>query len=131
MAGIVLEALCMGVINFDEALVFAENNWKKMHGFGTWKCRGGKFLKKKYRKSMWLFKGNLKWGRVMDIYCEKLSDLADKTYKGTKYEFGVRVWNRKGRKGCYYTFGGGYETYIMHELNLVCGEEKEVGMKWV
>lgn len=61
LSGVVLEGLIRELISIDEALLFVDNNWKRMHGFKStrWSSRGKKKMDIKRNRLDWVYKQKL------------------------------------------------------------------------
>lgn len=61
LSSVALEGLIRELISVDEALLFVDNNWKRMHGFKStrWSSRGKKKMDIKRNRLDWVYKQKL------------------------------------------------------------------------
>lgn len=67
LSGVVLEGLIKELISVDEALLFIDNNWKRMHGFKCTRWGTGKGKKKDIKRERlnWIYKQKLDYLGLM------------------------------------------------------------------
>lgn len=119
---VILEALNRKVISVDEALVFVDNNWKKLHGMNV---KRYSVKDRRKNKNNWnkFFEENLKNKEMFEIYESKLKNVVKDMYwlKSRKiiWTEKVRVDKKKCGKEKWYRFittWGNYEKFIRWEI---------------
>lgn len=132
LSNVIMEALNRKAISVDEALVFVDNNWKKLHGMNV-KRYSVKDRRKNKNKWNKFFKENLKNKEMFEIYESKLKNVVRDMYwlKSRKI-----IWTEKVRvdkkkcgkeKWCrFITTWGNYEKFIRWEISELSSKNKSV-----
>lgn len=122
LSNVIMEALNRKAISVDEALVFVDNNWKKLHGINV-KRYSVKDRRKNKNKWNKIFKENLKYKEMFEIYESKLKNVGRDMYwlksGNIIWTERVRIDKKKCGKEKWYRFittWGNYEKFIRWEI---------------